>query len=164
MISALVSWEAKILNAKAEAFMTRFKSKFIEKSRSDCWLWTASTLPSEYGQFGVDGKVKKAHRVSWELHKGPIPEGLCVCHKCDVPSCVNPNHLFLGTNAENSRDMAKKGRAPRGERSGHAKVTEDQVRAIRADTRLQREIAPDYGLSQATISQIKLRSRWAHVS
>jgi len=78
-----------------------------------CWLWTGYRDPNGYGSLGVDCKNRLAHRFSFELHNGAIPAGLFICHKCDVPSCVNPNHLFAGTQKENMMDCSRKGRAPR---------------------------------------------------
>ena len=83
---------------------------------SGCWLWTGSTNGCGYGQFTYNGKLEKAHRVSWQIHHGPLPlwsghtTGICVLHRCDVPLCVNPDHLFLGTQGDNVADMIEKGR------------------------------------------------------
>ena len=81
----------------------------VDKS-SGCWVWLLSTIPQGYGHFKVAGKTRRAHRVVWEEFKGPIPERLKVLHTCDNPSCVNPEHLFLGTQADNMQDMKQKGR------------------------------------------------------
>lgn len=82
----------------------------VEIGESDCWIWRGSVNNQGYGYIGIDYKKKLVHRLSWELHFGPIPEGMLMCHKCDVPVCVNPGHLFTGTNADNIRDMFKKDR------------------------------------------------------
>lgn len=83
-----------------------------------CWVWTASKLNSGYGQFGIGGKLRYAHRLSWEMERGEIPDNLCVLHSCDNPPCVRPEHLFLGTRRENSSDCQRKGRLARGDTHG----------------------------------------------
>jgi hypothetical protein len=90
----------------------RLEERFWMKvNRSgSCWLWTAGTTVFGYGQFFIDGRLEGAHRVSWRLHFGNIPDDLCVLHRCDVPACVNPAHLFLGTKSDNARDSVAKGR------------------------------------------------------
>ena len=90
----------------------------MKKDESGCWLWTASKSKKGYGALRVKGKNKIASRLSWEIHNGPIPEGLQVLHDCDNSKCVNPNHLFLGTNEDNHKDKLRKGRQAKGERSG----------------------------------------------
>lgn len=76
----------------------------------DCWIWAGSKSPEGYGGIAVDGGVRSTHRVAWELTNGKIPEGMCVLHKCDIPSCINPGHLFLGSNKDNAEDRKAKGR------------------------------------------------------
>lgn len=109
-----------------------------------------------YGKMKAGPGSKLAHRLSWELAHGAIPDGLQVCHRCDNPGCVRPDHLFLGTQGDNMADMVKKGRL----RPGHrfkSSLTEEEMDLIAADPRLQREIASDYGVCQPTISRIKKR-------
>lgn len=86
----------------------RFESKYIPVTESGCWIWIANIIKTGYGVIGVKGKMRLAHRTAWELYVDPIPEGIFVLHKCDVRSCVNPNHLFLGTHQDNMADMMKK--------------------------------------------------------
>jgi hypothetical protein len=90
----------------------RFEQQFIPEPNSGCWLWIGAIDGRGYGAIKDSSRVmRRASRVSWELHRGSIPEKMCILHKCDVPLCVNPDHLFLGTNADNTRDMYRKGRA-----------------------------------------------------
>lgn len=148
----------------------RFFAKVIE-APDGCWLWTGAKGSHGYGNFGYrKPKTTTAHRYAYELWHGPIPDGLVVCHTCDVRLCVNPDHLFLGTYKENTQDGVAKGRIfgarynpARGERSGKAVLTEEQVRAIRADPRRQVDIAADYGIAQAHVSRILRREVWAHI-
>jgi transposase len=133
-----------------------------------CWYWTsACNRPNGYGSFKIQGKMIGAHRFSYTITRGAIPKGLCVCHKCDNPSCVRPDHLFIGTHKDNGRDKAEKGRAPSGTRNAGSKVTEAQAAEIR---RLdltgipQREIASRYGLIQTTVSRIVRADTWRHVA
>jgi hypothetical protein len=141
----------------------------------DCWLWTGGIRRHGYGLFTAAKFSWFAHRFSWTLHYGPIPDGLYVCHRCDNPACVNPAHLFLGTQADNMHDMVRKGRhawkvgaerAARGERIGASKLTADDVRAIRvanATGATQRQLAGQYGLCQSTVWKIVHRLQWVHV-
>lgn len=124
-----------------------------------CWPWLGRRNQYGYGQLrtGPDSRKKRgrrtvAHRVSWELHFGPIPEGLIVMHSCDNPGCVNPAHLFVGTHQDNYDDMVAKGRRAR---SWVMKLTDDQVRSIRKDGRKAPEIAAAHGVSDTTIYGIK---------
>ena len=153
------------------SLLERFEKKFVRASPEECWLWTASKYPAGYGQIRVGGNMQGAHRVSYELYIGPIPEGLFVLHRCDVRPCVNHGHLFLGTNADNVADMYLKGRqakswelGARGEKNGHAKLTEAEVLGIRSENGfLQRELAAIYGVSRGQIGQIRSGKSWAHL-
>lgn len=135
-----------------------------------CWEWTGARSGG-YGTVAVGGRTVKAHRVSWEMTFGAIPDGLCVLHRCDNPGCVRPDHLFLGTVDDNNKDRAAKGRSRgvfdssaghpakkrRGEKHWQARLSDDDVRAIRArraSGALCDDIARDYGVNPATISRI----------
>ena len=148
---------------------------FVEKTET-CWLWHGALQRGGYGSAHRPyGRVVRAHRYSWELTNGPIPGGLCVCHKCDVRTCVRPDHLFLGTRKDNMRDAANKGRLTRpsswertrrGSAHGMAKLTDDDVRAIRAE-RAQgipgHVVATRHHISGGAVSMIVNRKRWAHL-
>ena len=147
-------------------YSNRFWAKVL---RTDgCWLWQATKSATGYGSFRIDGRSWSAHRIAWELTNGPIPEGagyhgICVLHHCDVRACVNPDHLFLGTNAENAADRTNKGRTARGDRNGNVSLTDEQVLSIRSDSRLQYEIATEYGICQTNVSAIHRRLTWKHL-
>lgn len=138
----------------------------IPVTESGCWLWLRPVDRKGYGHFRVKGHGKpSAHRASWILHGRKISEGMHILHKCDVPSCVNPNHLFLGTNLDNIADKMRKGRhrSPVGERSGNAKLTAEQVLYIRNSTKSIYALAREFGVWHPAISKIKLRQRWKHL-
>ena len=138
----------------------------MAEPNSGCWLWNASVNQKGYGQFGWStGKSRLAHRAAWEIHFGPVPDGLCVLHKCDVPSCVNPNHLFLGTNADNKADCVAKGRQAflRGEMNPRAKLSEQNVRDIRVSNETATALAARYGLSIAAIAMARRGKNWRHI-
>lgn len=147
----------------------RFWSKVENSSGADCWQWLGAAQPDGYGTvWRKGGKRVPAHRFSYALQHGPIPEGMIVCHRCDNKGCVNPSHLFLGTHKLNTDDMMSKGRnySPKGEDHGQSKLVAEQVREIRAlrGLFLQREIAAHFGVHQALISFIHNNKIWKEVS
>lgn len=150
----------------------RFFSKIAATADPErCWMWMAGKYTQGYGSFGLNHPRRRysAHRLSWEIFKGPIPEGMCVLHRCDVRACVNPDHLFLGTRADNMADMYAKGRGTRhGSENPMALLTEPAVLQIRAACAAgrrgtQKEQAGIHGVSPVTISGIVNRSRWTHI-
>jgi hypothetical protein len=139
-------------------------SNYIPDSASGCHIWqgTISDLGGPRAIIWFKGKLSITVRVMWERFRGPIPDGLCCCHHCDNPMCVNLDHIFLGTRKENSEDMARKGRSPitRGSKSGKAILTEAKVLEIVKDPRIPRLIAEEYGVGKSTIDGIKRGRRW----
>lgn len=128
----------------------------IPEPNSGCSLWDRSCNRQGYGSLTWRGRHYRAHRASWIATHGPINDGLYACHKCDVRSCVNPAHLFLGTQKENVRDMMAKGRGTRIGTGYHkAKLSDDEIRAIRADPRLHRIIAKEHSIHRTAVGQIK---------
>ena len=120
--------------------MKRFWDKVLIARVDECWLWQAGRFWDGYGSFYKDHKLKRAHRVSWELANGEIPKGLIVCHSCDVPLCVNPAHLWLGTHKLNSKDRDTKGR-----RTHNIKLTKEQVLEIYLDENGNPNVKPNSG-------------------
>jgi len=156
-------------------------SRSSPEPNTGCWLWTMNANRQGYGKVKLLGKTAFAHRASYLAFNGPIIGNLQVCHHCDVPACVNPSHLFLGTSADNHRDRNRKGRqargdrqglrrhphkSPKGELNGGAKLTAEQVLAIRtklSDGVSTRVIAQEYGMSIPAIQFISRRKTWKHL-
>ncbi len=144
----------------------RFWAKVVKKGPDECWEWTAFRDRDGYGMFGLDGGARRANRVSWMLSKGPIKDGLQVLHRCiGNRACVNPRHLYLGTPADNCLDRHRQGRQANGNASGRAKLTEDDVRAIRKTYKrgktTQRALAAQYGVN--SVNAIVNNTAWKHV-
>lgn len=147
---------------KRRPIFERLMKRTVVDMNTNCVVWTGAVGFGGHGQIRSEKhKLLATHRVSWEHHNGPIPEGMKLCHRCDNPPCINPDHLFLGTQADNMRDMIAKGRNRRGETHHNAKVTDDQVRDIIAATGTQREIAKRFKLSQQHIGVLKRREQRA---
>jgi hypothetical protein len=143
---------------------SRLLSKVNVDEETGCWYWTACKISVGYGRLNVGGTIKLAHRVAYELYCAPIPEGMHVCHTCDNRGCVNPEHLFVGTNMDNVLDKMKKGRQTRGSTHGPAKLSESDVVAIReAEGVLHRDLAARFGVDKSQISCIRSGKYWAHV-
>ena len=138
-------------------------SHYSKPSDAGCWVWQLKLDSYGYGRTNVRSQPVKAHRASYEAFVGPIKAGALVCHRCDNRACVNPDHLFLGTHADNSADMTKKSRQARGARLARSKLSEADVRAIRADARPHSKIAPLYGVSRTQIRYVRERKVWRHV-
>lgn len=141
----------------------RFEAQYIPEPNSGCWLWTGFLDRFGYGYFRIGDIKDRPHRYAFRFYCGPIPENRQVCHRCDIASCVNPDHLFLGTALENNRDKVKKSRQARGETIGIAKLTEGEIKEIRGDFRSQRAIAADYGISHTNVGYIKRHETWRHL-
>lgn len=152
---------------KSRSVAERFWEKVFIGSFSNadvCWLWTASKSRLGYGYFRWPGHTKIAPRVAYELVFGPFPKHLTVCHRCDNPACVRPQHLFLGTQQDNLADMKRKQRHAFGERIASSKLTEADVRAIKVSTGPHRDIAKQYGIHEDHVGRLKAGRRWAHIN
>jgi hypothetical protein len=142
---------------------TRLLSKF-RVTVAGCWEWTAACDKNGYGWFWMDGENLASHRASWILHKGPIPEGKLVCHKCDNPPCINPDHLFLGTAQDNSSDAKKKGRTLRGICHPRAVITPEIANRIRTQYQFRKTthvmLAERYGIGRTLVQHVLYRKAW----
>lgn len=137
----------------------KFWDSSMPITETGCWIWMKATTNFGYGIF----KGKRAHRISWELTNGPIPIGISVCHKCDIPACINPSHLFLGTHKENMADMRNKDRAERGERHHASKLNAEQAKEIIEARKIGvtlESLSVKYGVNKTTISKIANGHRW----
>jgi hypothetical protein len=136
----------------------------MPEPNTGCHLWIGSLDIGGYGMIFYGRKSVVAHRVAWERVHGPIPEGMYVCHKCDVRSCINPDHLFLGTAKDNMQDAARKNRMPKGESQANSKLTGGQAISIFNDDRIARLIASDYNIGTTAVYSIKNGRTWSHLT
>ena len=154
---------AKLILARmTEEAKQRFWSKVDVREPDECWLWCAGCFASGYGQFCASSTPMRAHRVSWSItYNKEIPDGIRVLHKCDVRHCVNPNHLFLGTDLDNMRDMSAK------ERTHNTKLTGDKIKKIRhmysTGNYTQRGLGKIFGVACSRICDIVNHKTWRHV-
>lgn len=150
-----------------------FWSRFGGPVTDECWVWPGYIRFDGYGEVRTGAARWLTHRLAWTLANGPIPDGMFVCHKCDSPPCCNPDHLFIGTNADNIADMIAKGRTCTGSKHGNSKLTEDQVLEIRsvyrrgipnnASPTSQGGLAKRFNVSRELIRNIVKRRVWTHV-
>lgn len=159
---------------KRRPIAERLAEKTLPEPNSGCWLFDGALHRDGHGAIGGETGARrqmlKAHRVAYELAVGPIPEGQVVCHRCDVPACVNPAHLFLGYPRDNALDMWAKGRGCAGEKNGQAKLTIEQVqriRAMHAEATAQgprkwssKQVAAEYGLSEEAVRLLVTGGTW----
>ena len=134
-------------------------AQYTRGADGGCLLWTGDINRGGYGRLRWRGRYHSAHRLAYEVAIGPIPEGMKVLHRCNAPSCINPDHLLLGTNA----DKVARARMARGQRNGTSKLTVAQVLAIRAARGSHRKIAAEFRVSHQTIGLIRRRQLWTHV-
>lgn len=166
--------------------MTRALSEIIERvegaSGDGCWIWPRAQDATGRGRLWLNGKIMLAHRAVWTLRVGPIPDGKILCHHCDNPSCVRPSHIYVGTHADNMRDMKDRRRSmakrnpalasrlgrnaglmntwSRGTENPKAKLTVEQVDAIKGDSRPTKAVAAEYGVSRTTIQRVRSGALW----
>lgn len=147
----------------------RFWEKVDKNGPAGCWVWTHSRSKKGYGQLSGPHRGHKpfqAHRLSWEMHTGPIPAGLMVCHRCDNPPCVNPDHLFLGTPKNNTDDRDAKNRVRHGDRHPYAKLTTKRVAIIRRRSAAgvsRKALAAKFGVSVDSIRRVVIGAGWKRV-
>lgn len=159
-------WVREIAHNALKDHKRAFLNNIKNDDSSGCWLWNLYLTALGYGQAKYKGKQMVAHRLSYLLFKGEIPKDMLVCHSCDNRSCVNPDHLWLGSQKDNMADMAIKKRAfrPKGQIQKQAKLLDCDINIIRGDTRPNRVIAAQYGVTKCTIAKVKRRETWTHIS
>lgn len=151
------------MGRREEPFDVRFRRHYVKTDA--CWIWFKDFYPNGYGHFTFRGVQKGAHRWSYERYVGQIPNGMIVCHNCDNRSCVNPEHLFLGSQQDNITDCVKKGRNPKGEKNGMAKLSEQAVRFILANNSLSsRKLSKMLGVTRHSITNVRNKKTWKHIT
>ena len=143
-----------------DKFVKRIQKHVLRITPKACWETAGCCTSSEYHQIRVQGKMYLAHRLMYAVLKGPIPKGILVCHTCDNPCCINPEHLFLGTYQDNSDDKINKNRQAAGEQHGRTLLTDSVVLNIFDARGSQRKIAKQFCVSQTQVCRIKARTIW----
>lgn len=154
-----------------EAAKQKLERFSMPEPNSGCWLWLGHTCREGYGRVRFEKETRLAHRVSWIVHRGPLPPGAVLLHKCDNPACINPDHLRPGTQADNIADMVAKGRqntAPRpdqrGTRNGNSRFSADLIRAVFLSPLSQKRAAKEFGMSQAWVWRIRKAEVWPEIT
>lgn len=147
------------------ALPARIESKFIPEPNSGCWLWLGGTNQKNYGHIWSSElkRHQRAHRMVYQILVGAIPAGKQLLHSCDNPYCVNPDHMFVGSNAENMADRNAKSRQAKGETCALSKLTEDQVKEIRTSLDMTAAIAEKFNTSRRNVYDIRKRRTWKHI-
>ena len=157
----------QIRSKRSDGLWQRVLNHARQNTATGCLEWFGSKSGDGYGRMGIGNRKSDGpHRVSWQHWNGPIPEGMCVCHRCDNPSCAEPSHLFLGTKKDNSVDMVKKNRSAKREQNGRSKLKTKDVILIRSlvGTRSLRSIAREYGVHHVTIMDAISGVNWNSVN
>lgn len=141
--------------------VVKFEQNF--EKNDGCWEWRGITWATGYGRFHFANKDWKAHRLAWSLYVGSLKKEDCLLHRCDNRLCVNPDHLFIGTRADNNLDKTKKNRQSKGEMVNTAKLTNEKVKEIRASSESTAELSEKYGVSYDHINKVKRKEVWKHV-
>lgn len=141
----------------------RIELNTIPEPNSGCWLWAGATTKAGYGLISVKNKRNYVHRLSYQINCHEIPENMCILHKCDTPSCCNPDHLSIGSIQDNNSDMVKKRRHCLGEKQGKSKLLAKDVLEIRKSNKPLIELAKTYNVSIAAVCQAKSGKRWGHL-
>ena len=164
------NWQCASFRTRVLASRQHFFGTYVDRfwrsihKTSTCWLWQGAVGSTGYGVLTIEKRQHYAHRLSWEMHYGRIPDDKIICHHCDTPLCVNPTHLFLGVQADNIHDALRKGRMRHGSLHPNAVLDEQQIQTILQSTLSSRQLAKLYHVSKTTILNIRNRVSWRHVT